>query len=160
MSKIAIVYHSHHHHNTQRLVTSVSDVDVFDVQEVDDIDLSDYDLVGFASGIYAGKFHESITKIIIGHQPELRKVFLAYTSGSNNSRYGDEYKQNLEKIGLIVRGIFSCRGYNTWGPFRLVGGIAKGAPTEADLVQFRQFIEKLQNDTKDAKDGKKVPQTD
>lgn len=32
------------------------------------------------------------------------------------------------KKGCPVLGEFSCKGYDTFGPFKLVGGIAKGAP--------------------------------
>ena len=42
-----------------------------------------------------------------------------------------------------VLGEFGCRGYDTFGPFRLVGGIAKGRPDARDLENARAFYRGL-----------------
>ena len=47
---------------------------------------------------------------------------------------------------LPVLGEFSCKGYDTFGPFRLVGGIAKGHPDAADLEDARRFYRVLRED--------------
>ena len=53
----------------------------------------------------------------------------------------------MEKISAEkhcpVLGEFSCKGYDTFGPFKLVGGIAKGRPNERDLEQARTFYRNL-----------------
>lgn len=41
-------------------------------------------------------------------------------------------------------GEFSCKGYDTFGPFKLVGGIAKGHPDERDLENARKFYREIQ----------------
>ena len=59
----AIVYTSVHHGNTEKLVKSVSEacqIDLIDAVKQPDADLSSYDMIGFASGIYFSKFHQSI----------------------------------------------------------------------------------------------------
>ena len=43
-----------------------------------------------------------------------------------------------------VLGEFSCRGYDTFGPFKLVGGIAKGHPNARDLERARKFYREIQ----------------
>lgn len=43
-----------------------------------------------------------------------------------------------EKIGK-----FSCKGYDTFGPFKLVGGIAKGRPNAKDLAAAVDFYRGL-----------------
>ena len=43
-----------------------------------------------------------------------------------------------------VLGSFGCKGYDTFGPFKLVGGIARGRPNEADLEQARSFYQEIQ----------------
>lgn len=61
--KTAIIYYSKHHGNTKKLIDAVSvghDVTAIDASEVSKADLSSYDLVGFASGIYYSKFHKSV----------------------------------------------------------------------------------------------------
>ena len=40
-------------------------------------------------------------------------------------------------------GEYSCQGYNTFGPFKLVGGTAKGHPTEDEISGAVHFYEKL-----------------
>ena len=44
-----------------------------------------------------------------------------------------------------VLGEFSCKGFDTFGPFKLVGGIAKGHPDEQDLSNARRFYRDVQN---------------
>lgn len=42
--------------------------------------------------------------------------------------------------GCSVLGEFGCKGYDTFGPFKLVGGLAKGRPDEGDLDRARSFF--------------------
>ena len=37
------------------------------------------------------------------------------------------------------------RGYDTFGPWKLVGGIAKGHPNARDLDKARAFYREIQN---------------
>ena len=37
-------------------------------------------------------------------------------------------------------GKFGCKGYDTFGPFKLVGGIAKGHTDEEDIKNAKCFI--------------------
>ena len=51
----AIVYASVHHGNTEKIVKSIAEecqVDLIDAVKQSDADLSSYDMIGFASGIY------------------------------------------------------------------------------------------------------------
>lgn len=142
--KTAIVYHSFHHENTEKLVQSFLDgIDIIPAKKVGDINLAEYDLVGFASGIYGGRFAAEIDEVIKQHSPELKRVFLVYTSHSDNPKYGKKMKAMLQELDIKVVGIFSCRGYNTFGPFKLVGGTNKGRPDENDLREYREFMEGL-----------------
>jgi hypothetical protein len=38
---------------------------------------------------------------------------------------------------------FACKGWDTWGPFKLVGGINKGRPKEKELDMAREFAKGL-----------------
>ena len=53
----------------------------------------------------------------------------------------------LEKIKDDLRHCkrrkFSCKGYDTYGPFKLVGGIAKGHPDEKDLTAAVDFYKEI-----------------
>ena len=64
-----------------------------------------------------------------------------------------KYSQNLLEIVNIeqilnkkhskVIGKFGCKGYDTFGPFKLVGGIAKGHPDEEDIKNAVEFVKGL-----------------
>ncbi|MCI9268781.1 MAG: flavodoxin [Lawsonibacter sp.] len=143
--KTAIVYYSAHHGNTKKLVEAVAqgrDVTLIDALAVKTADLSGYELIGFASGIYFGKFHQSVLEFAKNNLPEDKKVFFLSTyGGSSNTRAIEEAVK--AKSAQIV-GRFGCKGYDTFGPFKLVGGIAKGRPDEADLKNACDFFDGLQ----------------
>lgn len=143
MKKMAVVYASLHHGNTEKLVRSVKGVDVFEVDNTRDVDFARYDIVGLASGIYMGKFHEKIGDFVCVHKKELKKVFLVYTSGTGSKKYGLEYKQVLEKEGLDVIDIYCCKGHDTMGPWKMVGGIGKNHPDDKDIKKYESFVERL-----------------
>ena len=43
----------------------------------------------------------------------------------------------------MLLGAFQCLGWDTFGPFKLVGGIAKGHPDEADIDAAVRFYREL-----------------
>ncbi|UKY55616.1 hypothetical protein [Streptomyces inhibens] len=49
----------------------------------------------------------------------------------------------LEQGGFEVGDTFSCRGFDTWLPFKFVGGINKERPNATDLEAARAFAEGL-----------------
>ena len=53
-------------------------------------------------------------------------------------------KRKLEEKGLTVVGEFSCRGFDTYGLMKLVGGIARGRPNEQDLRDAEGFAKALE----------------
>ena len=57
--QVAIIYYSQHHGNTKKLIDAIAskyEVTLIDATKDADQDLSQYDLIGFASGIYYSKF--------------------------------------------------------------------------------------------------------
>ena len=55
-----------------------------------------------------------------------------------------ELKELAGERGCAVLGTFGCKGYDTFGPFKLVGGLAKGRPNEKDLEKARAFYQGLE----------------
>ena len=85
--KTAIIYYSAHHGNTRKLVEAVAqgrDVTLIDALTAKSTDLSGYDLIGFASGIYFGKFHQSVVEFAKNNLPQGKKVFFLSTYGGSN----------------------------------------------------------------------------
>lgn len=144
--KTAIIYYSNHHGNTKKLVEAVAqgrDVTLIDASAAKHTDLSGYDLIGFASGIYFGKFHESVLEFAKNNLPQGKKVFFLSTyGGSSNTRAIEEI---VKTRGAQIVGQFGCKGYDTFGPFKLVGGIAKGHPDAADLKNVCDFFDELRS---------------
>ena len=142
--KKAIVYTSVHHGNTEKLVKRIAEecqVDLIDAIKQMNADLDDYDMIGFASGIYYSKFHQSILKFSEENLSADKKVFLICTYGGSANFKSIE--QILNKKHASVVGKFGCKGYDTFGPFKLVGGIAKGHPDEEDMKNAVDFVKGL-----------------
>lgn len=142
--KSVIIYASTHHGNTKKVVEAISKecgVDLVDATKVPEKDLSGYDAIGFASGIYASKFHQSVLNFASVNLPEDKKIFYICTYGVKGS-----YK-SIEKVtagrNATLLGTFGCKGYNTFGPFKLIGGTGKGCPTEKDLQAAVDFYKEL-----------------
>lgn len=60
-----------------------------------------------------------------------------------NGGYVKSITKTLESNGAKVMGSYGCRGYDTYGPFKLVGGIAKGHPTEEEIDGAVTFYDKI-----------------
>ena len=139
--KTAIVYHSSHHGNTKKLVDAIAqghDVALIDASAQKQADLGQYDLIGFASGIYAGSFHPDVLEFARKELPQGKRVFFLYTNAGIGS--AKSIAAAVGEKSAIVAGEFGCRGFNTFGPFKLVGGTSKGHPDETDLENARRFF--------------------
>lgn len=78
--KTAIVYYSKHHSNTKKLLDAIAEkheVTLVDVTDNPITDLSGYDRIGFASGIYYSKFQKALLKYAEEHMPEGKETFLS-----------------------------------------------------------------------------------
>lgn len=49
----------------------------------------------------------------------------------------------IESKNPTVVGKFSCHGYNSYGPFKLVGGTGKGHPNDQDIADAIEFYKGL-----------------
>ncbi len=146
--KTAIVYHSSHHGNTKKLVDAIiavhKDIAVFEAESCRPDELSSFDLIGLASGIYYFSFHKSILNIA-ATLPLHQRVFLLSTYGGN--KLGMNYARKLEAVlterQAEIIGQFGCLGFNTYGFFKLFGGTGKGHPNDHDLRRAVAFYESL-----------------
>jgi len=65
--KTLIIYASVHHNNTEKIACAMAEAlnaDMMRISEVNLEVLEKYDLIGFGSGIYYGKFHKSIIRLL------------------------------------------------------------------------------------------------
>ena len=144
--KTAIVYYSAHHGNTKKLLDAVAkqgDVALLDASGSPQADLSIFGLVGFASGIYYGKFHDSVMQFAQNYLPQGKRVFLVYTCGANRKSYTDAIEKIMDSKDAHMLGVYGCPGFDTFGPFKLIGGIAKGRPNDEDIAGAVKFFREI-----------------
>jgi flavodoxin len=144
--KTAIVYYSKHHNNTKKLLDAIAalgNVTLIDATVYQNVDLTNFDLVGFASGIYYQTFNKSVMKVAEKCLQSNKKVFFMYTCGLLNQNYPAGIEKIAKDKNARLLGTYGCRGYDTFGPFKLVGGVAKGHPDEADIAGAVSFFQGL-----------------
>lgn len=144
--KTAIIYYSKHHGNTKKLLDAIAakyEVTLIDITENLSVDLSEYDRIGFASGIYYSKFHKILLEYAKNKMPKGKKVFFIYTYGAEKNGYTKAISEAVSGNNAQILGEFGCFGFNTFGPFRLIGGIAKGHPNQDDFNKVLSFYESL-----------------
>ena len=143
----AIVYYSKHHGNTKKLLDAIRSADesvvLIDVTEQPDADLSAYDRIGLASGIYFSSFPEQMLTFAEKHLPEDREVFYIYTHGAPVGGFLKGMREIAERKHCRELGKYHCYGFDTFGPFRLVGGIAKGHPDAEEIAGAVRFYQAL-----------------
>ena len=149
MLKILTIYASVHHGNTEKITKVIAETLNCKMLKADNIEvdtLKDYDLIGFGSGIFTGKFkfHKSMIELIDSLPNQLgKKAFIYSTSGQGNVSYNNPIKSKLEEKGFEIIGMFACKGFNTAGPLKLVGGIAKDRPNSDDLQAAKTFAQNI-----------------
>lgn len=144
--KTAIIYYSKHNGNTKKLLDAIAkkhEVTLIDVTAAPSTDLSGYDRIGFASGIYYSKFHKTLLKYAEENLPAGKPVFFIYTCGAEKDGYTKSIEEVSKKKNAQILGAFGCLGLDTFGPFKLVGGIAKGHPDNTDIKKAVAFYEGL-----------------
>ena len=144
--KTAIVYYSAHHGNTRKLLDAIAEkheVDLIDVTKQSGANLSEYDRIGLASGIYYTSFAKQLLDFARERLPEGKDVFYICTHGAPKGNFLKAVREIAEAKRCKELGSYHCQGYDTFGPFKLLGGIAKGHPTEAETAAAVAFYEKL-----------------
>ena len=144
--KTAVVYYSEHHGNTKKLLDAIAakhDVTLINVTKTPESDLSGYDRIGLASGIYYSSFAKQLLAYAEEHLPEGKDVFYIFTHGAPKGMFLNAVRKIAEAKHCRELGDYHCQGYDTFGPFKLVGGIAKGHPTEDEISGAVSFYEGL-----------------
>ena len=147
--KTLIICVSVHHGNTEKVARAMAETIHARLVKPDEADintLSEYDLIGFGSGIYAFRHHKALFSFVSG-MPAMKnkKAFIFSTRGMGSAkRYHRILREKLLEKELDIAGEFSCRGLDTVGPLKLVGGMNKGKPDEEDLKNAREFAKGLQ----------------
>ena len=144
--KTILIYESTHHGNTKKLVDAVAKrygIRTATVEEAAAMDLSAYDRIGIASGVAFGKFYEAAERFMDNSLPKGKDVFFLYTCGNDSGKYANSVSAKARARDCRVLGVYGCRGFDTFGPFKLIGGIAKGHPTQNEIDGAVEFYGSL-----------------
>ena len=153
MAKVLIIYMSIHHGNTKKVAERMAEVlgaELLRPAEIPDPDiLKNYDMLGFGSGIYFGKFHRELERFIDA-LPLMKgkKAFVFSTSGASKDNFVNRsrmaiFNRKLEEKGFEIMDEFNCLAFDSWGYLGWIGGINKGRPNELDLKEAEEFAKKL-----------------
>lgn len=146
--KTAIIYYSRHHENTKKLLDAIKgassdEITLFDVTTTPSVNLKEYDLIGFASGIYYSKFEKKVLEFAENNTPDGKDVFFIYTCGAEKKGYTKAICEALSKTNANILGEYGCLGFDTYGPFKLIGGIAKNHPDNTEILNAISFYNSL-----------------
>ena len=147
MSKLCIVYSSTHHGNTEKVLNKIKakfpETVLIKAGDFNPDDFNRYEAIGFASGIFYLKFAKPVDKLfeqaLVG---SVQKLFFIYTAGAVNAGFEKTLRKKTEQSGKICMGIFGCKGFDTFGPLKLIGGLNKGRPNEDDFKNAIDFFGK------------------
>jgi len=148
--KTLIIYVSTHHGNTKKVaerMAQVLEAKLAGPEEISPDELNSYDLIGFGSGIYIGKHHKNLIGMV-EKLPDFvgKKAFIFSTCGGDEKNIEGNHKKLKEKLKekkFDIIGEFSCKGWDSVGPLKLIGGIHKDRPNEEDFKKAENFANEL-----------------
>ena len=111
-------------------------------------EFQEYDLIGFGSGIYGEKNHESLLELA-DTLPKIfnRKAFIfstaALTGKKKTAKDHLKLREKLQSKGYLIVDEFQCKGFNTNSFMKYLGGMNKGRPNAEDLKHTEQFAQNL-----------------
>lgn len=150
-----VVVFSYHHGNTRKVADAVARVLGAEVRTPDQVtpeEVAAYDLVGFGSGIYSARHHDSLLALADALPVAAgRRSFIFSTYGAPAVAAGGEFVRNnhsrlrerLQAKGYTVAGEFACAGWNTNVFLKYIGGLNKGRPNADDLERAGAFAREL-----------------
>jgi flavodoxin len=149
-TKPLIVFKSVHHENTAQIAHAMADVlgaDCLSPVQCPYDRLANCSVLGLGSGIYYGRVHDDLWQWVrnLPERYAALPVFIFTTSGLPvlAKLWHSPLKSALMKKGYDVIAEFSCRGFDTWGPLWLTGGLNKKHPDERDIQRARDFAERI-----------------
>lgn len=140
--KIKIVYASYHHNNTERVVMKLQEklrsigheLNLYDVTKNPGLATVDSDLTIFASGIYYFDFHKNLYKLLENGKGQAGgSAFIFYTAGVLTDKFFNKIIDSLKSKGYNIIETYGILGFDTYGPYKLVGGLNKNRPNNEDI---------------------------
>lgn len=144
--KTLILYISEHNGNTKKIAEKMAlwmNADILPIKDLSTIELEKYETICLGSGIYHGKHHGDIFDFVDRTNFKDKKVIIFSTSGTGNKKNNVELNDKLLLKNAKIIGEFTCKGFDTYGIFKWIGGISKGRPNSVDLDRLYSFCQQV-----------------
>ena len=57
--------------------------------------------------------------------------------------FTDSMREIVSQKDAVILGEYGCKGYNTYGPWKMIGGMNKKHPTEEEISEALSFYKKM-----------------
>lgn len=162
--KTVICYESKGKQNVLKLVKAIEEkysVDTIDVTQTRSANLTQYDLVGFASETEDESFYRDIASFAANWMPRDKKIFFLYTYPLNAKvNYCEELEGTAHFKNCEVAGKYGCLGTEGAGGFKLFGGKSKSHPNEDEIAAALKFFAELIGESPKEKKADKADKAD
>jgi len=150
--KSLIIYVSDYKKNTEKIAEIFAEklnAELVNIKDVNNIDITNYNLIGFGSGVYNESISPKLYKFADKFNLQDKDVFVFSTSGAGMKYYNNSLIKNLISKGAINKGSFACKGsfiasdFTDNKIFKFASRFSKGHPNEKDYREAVKFIEKI-----------------
>ena len=102
--------------------------------------ISEYDFIGFASGIYYGKSSEKIYSLMEKLNIANKSCFSMITAGYPSNSYKNVLQDTIKNKRGIFLGGYICKGHDL-----MMGDLNPGHPNNIEKSEAKEFLDKLVN---------------
>lgn len=150
--KSLIIYCSDYKNNTEKIAQIFAkeiDSDLINIRDFSDIDIENYDLIGFGSGVYKERMSPKIFKLVDKLNLKNKNVFVFSTSGVGMKFYNNKLIKSLVSKGAINKGSFACKGsfvareFSDNKIFDILGRLSQRHPNDKDFKEAKRFVERV-----------------
>ncbi|MCM0650985.1 flavodoxin [Clostridium swellfunianum] len=147
--KALIVYCSDYNKNTEkiaRIFAEKVDCDLINIRNVNEVNIENYNLIGFGSGVYRESLSPKIIRLVDKLNLKGKNVFVFSTSGVGIKFYNNSLIKQLESKGAINKGSFACKGsfiardFTSKKIFDIMSKLSQGHPNDKDIKKAERFI--------------------
>ena len=147
-----VIYYSTYKNHTEHiaeLFTEIMSADIINLKMAKDINVDNYDLIGFGSGIYKESMAQQIFNCVEQLNIRNKDTFVFSTSGAGMKYYNNKLIKQLEAKGASCKGSFACKGsfvsrdFNDNKMFEFMSKFAIGHPDDKDFRKAEDFIKKI-----------------
>ena len=145
--KTVTCYYSRHHGNIRKILEAMAqegDVELLDITTRQAVRLEHYDCAGFASGVYFGKFHDSVLSFARQHLPTDKPVFFVCTYGAGWAAAPGSWRPWRRSAAARCWGPSAAMATTPLAPSNWWAASPRGRSNEADPEQAHSFYQEIQ----------------